>query len=284
MASSKLTVVNHDRNATGMTYVYPVVSRRAGGVSIGVNLNPNNACNWRCVYCQVPNLAPGKAPAIDLDLLRRELDAMLEDVVHGDFMQRRVPDGYRRFNDVALSGNGEPTTSPQIGDVIELVGQGLAKVGRLGTVKIVLITNGSMMNKAFVKSALRALADLNGEVWFKLDAGTDDGLRRINGVATTAEQHLDRLAVAAGLCPTWIQTCVFGVDGDWPAEGELDAYVGRLRELQERRVPVRGVHLYTLARPSLQPEGDALRAVPEPWLENLARRIEATGLSVKVSG
>ena len=49
-----------------MTYVYPVVSRRAGGVSIGINLNPNNACNWRCVYCQVPDLKRGAAPAIEL--------------------------------------------------------------------------------------------------------------------------------------------------------------------------------------------------------------------------
>jgi hypothetical protein len=38
--TSPLTSINHDRNSAGMTYVYPVVSRRAGGVSVGVNLNP----------------------------------------------------------------------------------------------------------------------------------------------------------------------------------------------------------------------------------------------------
>ncbi len=284
MAASKLTVANHDRDAAGMTYVYPVVSRRAGGVSIGINLNPNNACNWRCVYCQVPNLTVGKAPAIDLEQLQGELDVMLADVVLGDFMQRRVPDGYRRLNDVALSGNGEPTTSPQIGDVIEVVGQALAKVGRAGTVKTVLITNGSMVNKAFVRSALRALADLNGEVWFKLDGGADDELRRVNGVSATTEQHLDRLATAASLCPTWIQTCLFSADGKLPVESHLHAYLDRLDELRQRRVPVRGVHLYTLARPSLQPEGDACGPVPAAWLESFAHRVEATGFSVKVSG
>jgi wyosine [tRNA(Phe)-imidazoG37] synthetase (radical SAM superfamily) len=51
-----LTVDDHNRDISGMKYIYPVVSRRAGGVSIGINLNVNNACNWRCVYCQVPNL------------------------------------------------------------------------------------------------------------------------------------------------------------------------------------------------------------------------------------
>ena len=42
-----LSVSDHDRNSAGLTYVYPVISRRAGGVSVGVNLNVNNACNWR---------------------------------------------------------------------------------------------------------------------------------------------------------------------------------------------------------------------------------------------
>ena len=58
----RLTVTDHSRDSAGMTYVYPVVSRRAGGVSVGINLNPNNACNWACVYCQVPDLARGTAP------------------------------------------------------------------------------------------------------------------------------------------------------------------------------------------------------------------------------
>ncbi len=54
-----LSASDHDRDATGMQYVYAVVSRRAGGVSVGINLNPNNACNWACVYCQVPDRRVG---------------------------------------------------------------------------------------------------------------------------------------------------------------------------------------------------------------------------------
>ena len=73
-----------------MTYVYPVVSRRAGGVSIGINLNPNNACNWRCIYCQVPELKRGSAPTIDLVKLEAELKAFLHEIVYGDFMQVKV--------------------------------------------------------------------------------------------------------------------------------------------------------------------------------------------------
>ncbi len=284
MVLSKLSVAHHDRDAVGMTYVYPVVSRRAGGVSVGINLNPNNACNWRCVYCQVPDLKAGKAPPIDLEQLQTELDTMLHDVVHGDFMATRVPEEFRRFNDVALSGNGEPTTSPQIGDVVELVGQRLAAVGRTGTVKIVLITNGSMVNKAFVKSALRALAALNGEVWFKLDAGTAEGLAAANGVAIAPEGHVERLVATASLCPTWIQTCLFGRGGQLPQADELAAYLAHLRALRARRVAVRGVLLYTLARRSLQPGGEALTPLGAEWLETFAARIAATGFEVKVSG
>jgi len=46
MNSPQLTIHNHNRDSAGYAYVYPVVSRRAGGVSVGINLNPNNACNW----------------------------------------------------------------------------------------------------------------------------------------------------------------------------------------------------------------------------------------------
>src|SRR5512137_2236300 len=91
--TERLTVKDHSRDSAGMLYVYPVVSRRAGGVSIGINLNPNNACNWRCLYCQVPNLGRGGPPPIDLRRLEGELDEMLDAVVVGDFLERRVPEG-----------------------------------------------------------------------------------------------------------------------------------------------------------------------------------------------
>ena len=96
-----------------MRYVYPVVSRRAGGVSVGINLNPNNACNWRCIYCQVPDLTRGTAPPVDLAVLENELRGFLDELLHGDFMQSRVPEGARRINDIALSGNGEPTSGAE---------------------------------------------------------------------------------------------------------------------------------------------------------------------------
>jgi wyosine [tRNA(Phe)-imidazoG37] synthetase (radical SAM superfamily) len=107
LTSAELNVIDHSRDSAGLRYVYPVISRRAGGVSVGINLNTNNACNWRCVYCQVPDLALGSAPAVDIELLEQELRGFLHELLHGDFMQQRVPEGARRINDIALSGNGE---------------------------------------------------------------------------------------------------------------------------------------------------------------------------------
>lgn len=280
---SRLTTTNHDRDSAGMTYVYPVVSRRARGVSVGINLNPNNACNWRCVYCQVPDLVRGKAPPIDLDQLRTELDALLRDVVEGDFMTRQVPEGSRRLNDVAFSGNGEATTSAEFPAALEVVAEALERFGLLGQIKVVLISNGSMHGQPRVQEALTRLAELNGEVWFKLDSATKEGLSAINSVAMDPAAHLARLRQCAERCPTWIQTCVFSRGGEPPDERELSTYLSALRELIEDGVSLRGVLLYSLARPSFQPEAEELGRLEQEWLDAFAARIEALGLEVRAS-
>ncbi len=283
LISPTLTTRNHDRDIAGMTHVYPVVSRRAGGVSVGVNLNPNNACNWRCIYCQVPDLKRGGPPPIDLDQLEDELRRMLADIVSGDFMQRNVPEGMRRLNDVALSGNGEPTSAPEFPAVVALIGKVLADFGLRGKIKLVLITNGSLAGKDYVQAGIQAMAALNGEVWFKFDRSTPEGLRLVNDTETDPERHFQRLKSVSGLCPTWIQTCMFSLDGAAPDEVESAAYLAMLKRAREEIPTLAGVLLYGLARPSLQPESSTLEAVPPSWLDALARRIEALGLNVRVS-
>jgi wyosine [tRNA(Phe)-imidazoG37] synthetase (radical SAM superfamily) len=266
-----------------MTYVYPVVSRRAGGVSVGVNLNPNNACNWACVYCQVPDLQRGTAPDIDLALLEDELRAMLGDILHGDFMQTRVPEGARRLNDIALSGNGEPTSARAFPQVIELIGRVMADFGLIGKIKLVLITNGSLADRPRVQDGIRKMTALNGEVWFKFDSATANGMRAINQTRIAPEKQFERLACAARLCPTWLQTCVFALDGAPPAETEQAAYLAAVTRIRQQQIPVQGVLLYGLARPSMQLQAGRLSALPAEWLEAFAARIRAAGLPVKVS-
>jgi len=278
-----LTPTNHDRDTAGMTYVYPVVSRRAGGVSVGVNLNPNNACNWACVYCQVPNLVRGTAPPIDLAQLETELRAMMQAIVHGEFMQTHVDTDMRRLNDIALSGNGEPTSAREFAEVIAIIGALLREFELLGKIKLVLISNGSLIDRKPVQAGLRAMAALNGEVWFKMDSATAAGMRAVNQTRIAPDKAFERLRLSAALCPTWLQTCVFALDGVAPSDAEQQAYLHWVARIRTEQVPVQGVLLYGLARPSMQPQAPRLLALPAAWLEDYAQRIRAAGLPVQVS-
>ena len=279
----QLTVTDHNRDAVQRTYVYPVVSRRAGGVSVGINLNPNNACNWRCIYCQVPNLKRGAAPAIDLKQLEMELTALLTDILQGDFMQTRVPEDARRLNDIALSGNGEPTSAKEFPDVVQLIGRVMKHFDLLGKIKLVLITNGSLIARESVQAGLKRMAKLNGEVWYKLDSATREGVTRINNTRQAIKKTAEHLTLAASLCPTWVQTCVFAWDGAPPTETEQQAYLDVLARLLQQGVKLKGVLLYGIARESHQPEAPRLSPLPQTWLRQFAYKIEQLGLAVQVN-
>ena len=275
-----LTTTNHNRDIVGMRYVYPVISRRAGGVSIGINLNVNNACNWRCIYCNVPNLTRGSPPPIELDVLEQELRAFLNDVLHGDFMQRHVHEADRQLKDIAFSGNGEPTSAKEFPQVLDLVEKILRDFGLLGSIKLRLITNGSLMDKPQILESMRHLAKCNGEVWFKVDAGTKAGMARINDVTLNPQSHIERLENCAKACPTFIQTCMFALDGAPPSEQDIVDYLALIGQVKD---VIQGVHLYGLARLSLQPEASRLSRLSPEWLEAMAQRIRQLGVTVYVS-
>jgi len=280
-----LTVADHNRDVSGLTYIYPVVSRRAGGVSIGINLNINNACNWRCLYCQVPNLTRGTPPPINLELLEKELRDFLEYIVHGDFMERYVAEGDRKLQDIAFSGNGEPTSAKEFPEVLNIVEKLLNEFGLLNPanehpIKVRLITNGSLMDKPHVLASMRHLAKLNGEVWFKADAGTSEGVAKINDVNINIPSVIKRIKACAEACPTFVQTCMVAIDGVAPTDAEVSAYIALLNEVKQT---IQGVHLYGLARPSMQAEAPRLTRLSPEWLECVAEKIRAIGLKAFVS-
>ncbi|OZA05148.1 MAG: radical SAM protein [Methylophilaceae bacterium 17-44-8] len=275
-----LTVIDHNRVFHGFTYVYPVVSRRAGGVSIGINLNPNNACNWQCVYCQVPNLTRGMAPTLDAALLEHELDRFLAEIQQGDFMQTYVEHDMRVIKDIAFSGNGEPTSSKQFDIALVIVEKLRLRYQLDHAVKTRLITNGSLMHRPSVMNNISQLKQLNGEVWFKLDAGTRADIQRINQVYVNPQQHLARLKTCASLCPTYIQTCMFGWLGNAPTEDYLKAYLNCVAQVRNE---IKGVYLYGVARPSYQPEATSITRLSLEQLETIAERIRALGVTVSVS-
>ncbi len=278
MSENTLSTTDHSRDSAGLRYVYPVVSRRAGGVSIGINLNPNNACNWRCIYCQVPDLTRGTAPPIDLLLLEQELSGFLHELQHGDFMQR-VPPEARRINDIALSGNGEPTSAQEFAEVIEVI----AKY-KPADLKLVLITNGSLMQRENVQQGLRRMAQLNGEVWFKLDRASEAGMALVNDTKLTMDKARQNLATAIDCCPnTWLQTCWFVLDGIAPSQQDEDDYLDLLASSMQADIKPQGVLLYSLARPSLQQEAPRLSALQGGALQTFADRMRALGVEVRIA-
>ncbi|WP_305259397.1 radical SAM protein [Nitrosomonas sp.] len=278
-----MNTTDHSRDSAGLTYVYPVISRRAGGVSIGINLNPNNACNWRCVYCQVPDLKRGSAPRIDLNKLERELRSFLHELVDGDFMQKHVPPEVRKIHDIAISGNGEPTSAKEFEHVIELIGNILKDFNALKGIKLVLITNGSLINRQPVQAGLKRMAQLNGEVWFKFDRALAEERQRINNTSISLKKIHRHLQIVTSLCPTWLQTCVFQINGTPPSELETNAYLKFVSSLKDEGLPLKGVLLYGIARPSLQPEAAQLSQVTESWLIAYGEKIKALGLAVKLN-
>jgi hypothetical protein len=283
LSNKPLSTINHDRDSAALRYVYPVVSRRAGGVSVGINLNTNNACNWRCIYCQVPDLTRGAAPTVDLVVLENELRGFLNELLHGDFMHSRVPEGARRINDIALSGNGEPTSSAEFVQVMAIIARVRREVALPETVKTVLITNGSLLYRRPIQQGLRDMAKLNGEVWFKLDRASEAGIQRVNDIRISMSKVRDNLIAAISLCPTWLQTCWFALDGEPPLRQDEDDYLEFVSALLHDGHKPQGVLLYSLARPSLQAEAARLSALPAEHLQAFADRIVKLGLPVKVS-
>jgi len=279
--SQKLTTSDHSRDIAGLKYVYPVISRRAGGVSIGINFNSNNACNWRCVYCQVPDLVRGTAPEMDFQILEQELRFFLNQVLASDFYQQyEVPEQYRVIKDIAISGNGEPTSLKGFEQAIELIGKIAIEMQVLQKSKFVLITNGSLMHQAQVQTGLKRFNDYNGQIWFKLDSATALGRKKINDSKQSTEKTLENLKIATDLCETSLQTCMLDFLVADEAEQERQAYIDML---QKNAFKIKEIMLYTLARPSLQPEAKQLKKADARVMQLFAGKLRKLGYSVSVT-
>ena len=275
-----LSIHDHSRELSGLKYIYSVISRRAGGLSIGINLNVNNACNWQCIYCEIPNLTRGSPPPIELDVLENELRLFLHDIIHGDYMERHVAIEDRHLKDIAFSGNGEPTSAAEFPQVILIVKKILQEFDLLHKIKIRLITNGSLMHEASVLKSIEMLEEINGEVWFKVDAATEETIKTVNQVNLKPNQILERLLNTANICPTFVQTCIFMINGKSPDDKDIDAYIELINKAKKI---IKGVHLYGLARPSLQPRAGDLGRISEDELKNIAKKSIGLNIPTTVS-
>src|SRR3954465_9105755 len=224
---------DHPRLFDENTFVYPVLSRRSRGISIGVNLNPDKVCNFDCIYCQVDRRSAAVTQFVETERLLAELDETLDLVESGELYHdepfSEVPQALRRLNDIAFSGDGEPTTFRNIDRIVDSVAAIKRRRG-LDAVKLVMITNASMFHRPSVQEALAILDRNQGEIWAKLDAGTDAYFHRIDRTPIPFHLILTNLRDAARIRPLVIQSLFMRVEGVGPAPEEIAAFCERLNE------------------------------------------------------
>jgi wyosine [tRNA(Phe)-imidazoG37] synthetase (radical SAM superfamily) len=263
---------DHARLFEHNRFVYPVLSRRSGGISVGVNLNPDKVCNFDCIYCQVDRRSQSETRFVEMDALLDELRTTLDLVAAGTIYEtarfRDVPARLRRLNDIAFSGDGEPTTYKNFDEIIDACATIKRQAG-LDEVKMVLITNASMFHRPHAQRGLEILDRNNGEIWAKLEAGTDDYYQLIERTPIPFRQILDNITAAARVRPLVIQSLFMRVNGEPPSRDELDAFCDRLNEITAAGGRLKIVQIYTVARrpaesfvaPLLDAEVDAIVAL-----------------------
>ncbi len=273
---------DHRRDFADNLYVYAVVSRRSKGVSIGVNLNPDKLCNFDCVYCQVDRTTPGPVRDVDVPRLRAELETMLDAIQSGRLFEterfRATPPLLRRLNDIAFSGDGEPTTCAEFEEAVRTAAE-IRRQRGLDDVKLVLITNATQFHRPAVRAGLEVLAANNGEVWAKLDAGTEAYYQRIERTTIPLRRVLDNIIAEARARPLVVQSMFLRLDGQPPPDAEQDAYCERLNEIVGAGGRIKLVQVYTVARTPAEANVTALAA---PEVDALVARVrERTGLAAE---
>ena len=241
----------HERSFEHNRFVYPVVSRRSRGVSIGVNLNPDKVCNFDCIYCQVDRVQASETRFVELDAVLAELDDMLLLVTSGELFRTErfagTPEPLRRLNDIAFSGDGEPTTYRNFDEIVARVAELKNRHG-LADVKLVLITNASMLQRPHVVRGLATLDANNGEIWAKLEAGTDSYYQLVERTSIPFRQVLENITAAARARPIVIQSLFMRIADKPPSPAEFSAFCDRLNEIVAAGGQIRLVQVYTVAR------------------------------------
>ena len=281
--SNWAAVQDHARHFSDFTFVYPVISRRSKGLSIGVNLNPDKVCNFDCIYCEVDRRLPGAVTEVDLRQMQDELAAMVRFAKDGGLAKEpkfdEVPWLTRDVKDIAFSGDGEPTMIKNFTECVQTVVE-VQQLEGLDETKIVLITDAAGLDKADVKRGMEIMDAHNGEVWGKLDAGTEEYFKLVNRSNVKFERILKNLEEAARGRPIIIQSLFLKVHGEIMSAEELKAYSGRLNDITETGGEIKEVHLYTVARPT--PEQFATK-LSEGNLETMAETVRSTtNLKVKI--
>ena len=274
--AGRRTAFDRPRDWLDNRFVYAVLSSRAGGLSLGLNLNPDRRCNFDCCYCEVNRRLPAPERKLDVKVMAQELARSLQLVRQGLL---RFRPGYQslspdllQLRHVALSGDGEPTLAP---DFVAAV-QAVMRVRALkGFFKIVLLTNGAGLDRPGVSRGLGLLTEAD-EIWIKLDGGTQSYVDTVNRPDVPLAKILANILLVARQRPVIIQSLFPALRGADPPWGEIEAYILRLQELQAAGARIGLVQIYSAARPAAHSDWGH---VPLHVLSRIAQAVrQATGL------
>lgn len=285
----------HDRSFQNNRYVYPVLSRRAGGISIGINLNPDKGCNFDCVYCQVDRTVAGMSGVdpihrpVETERLVKELSVLLDSIHRGDFFRNppfdKIPPHLGHVADIAFSGDGEPTMVPEFAEILNTVSAFRDETPALSLVPLRIITNGTGLFKARIRKTVREHLFLEtagsgggqDEIWFKIDAADEASYLRIDKSPLSFQRYRKDVSETLKEVPVTVQTMVLDIhDPEAPFRPEglwAESMREWVRELLSGGARIRAWHLYTVARRPPSPE---IAAVSEKRLLNLAHFFEET--------
>lgn len=263
-------------------FVYTVISPRARGLSVGVNMNPDKRCNFDCVYCEIDRRQPPRESHLDVPVMIGELERTLEAVRSGALRQRlcyqHVPPDLLELRHVTLSGEGEPTLCPNFTEAVEAVVHLRAR-GRFPFFKLVLITNATGLDRPEVVEGLRLLLPRD-EVWAKLDAGSQAYMDKVNRSDRPMEKILSEILFLARRRPVIIQSLFPSINGESPAAEEIEAFAQRLLDLKKAGAQLPLVQIYSATRPTAHSECGHLRLRE---LSHIAERVrKVSGLKAEV--
>ncbi len=283
-------MTTHSRKFFGNRFVYAVISQRAHGLSIGVNMNPDKFCNFDCVYCEVDRHEIRSHAQVNLDLLSAELRAMLNLAREKRIRElpgyESAPEHLLQLKELALSGDGEPTLCPNFAEVVGTIVH-LRAQGTFPFFKIVLITNATGLHLSQVQQGLDLFAQ-EDEVWAKLEVGTNQAMDKINRPkisplicpTPSLAQVVENILALGRKRPVVIQSLFPLLEGQEAAPEEVEQYIERLRELKERGAQISLVQVYSAHRPAVQANCCHL---PLKSLSRIAQHVrEETGLKAEV--
>jgi wyosine [tRNA(Phe)-imidazoG37] synthetase (radical SAM superfamily) len=263
-------------------FVYTVISPRARGLSIGINMNPDRFCNFDCVYCEVNRELPVMDQTLDPGVMAEELDQTLSLVRSGKIREhpayRGLSEDLLQLRHVALSGDGEPTLCPNFVEAVQVVVHMRARAPH-SFFKMALITNGTGLDLAPVQDGLQYFTS-DDEIWIKLDAGTPTYMDRINHGQVPLEKVVANILLVGKKRPIIIQSLFPLFLGQEPPPEEIDAYILLLGKLKKDGAHISLVQVYSATRPMAHSDCGHLRL---KTLSQISQRIKAeTGLRAEV--